>query len=345
MIKLWYCFKKDMILSLKSWYIYSEIIMAFVFIALILLVVPENFNSKKILYAYFDLKPIEMNRIDEFISESEDDITLLNSEDEVREMLTQEKSSIGLLVSKKYRTLDYEIILQGYENNKYKKLLETDFLMYFISEMPDYESIVTTTTLMGNNEDLSDRLNMLPVFLTMNASFMGLFIIASYIFLDKENGTIRALLVTPIEIWQYLLAKVGVILISGIISSFITVIFIAGTKANYLALFFLLVTTNAFGSALGLFIASFFNNISKAMGWLYSVIILLMFPTISYYMPAFSPILLRILPSYRMLFAYREILYETKNISYIYNTSLMFAILSVIIFLLANNKYKNSLTV
>jgi hypothetical protein len=345
MLKLWYCFKKDMVLSLKGWYIYTELIMAFVFIIVILFVVPENFDSTKTIYAYFDLKPPEMNRIDEFISESEDEIILLDSRDEVKKILSEEKSSIGLIVSKKYRRLDYEIILQGYENEKLKNLMKTDFLMYFISEMPDYESVITTTTLMGNNEDLSDRLNMLPIFLTINASFMGLFIIASYIFLDKETGTIRALTVTPIAVWQYLLSKVGVILVSGIVSGLITVIFVAGTKANYIGLLFLLITTNAFGSAFGLLIASFFNDISKAMGWLYSIIILMMFPSFSYYLPAFSPIFIKILPSYPMLFAYRELFFDAGNLSYVYNVSLMFGILSVIVFLLANYKFKNSLTV
>jgi len=343
--KLWFCFKKDIVLALKSWYIYTELIMAFVFIIILLFIVPENFDSTRTIYAYFDLKPAEMNRIDEFIDESEDEIILLNSRFDVMNILREEKSSIGMIVTKQYRRLDYEIILQGFENEKLKTLMKTNFLMYFIEEMPRYESIVTTTTLMGNNEKLSDRINLLPVFLTMNASFMGLFIIASYIFLDKERGTIRALTVTPLAVWQYLLSKVGLLVVSGLMSSFITTIFVAGTKVNYIGLFFLLITTNIFGSVLGLFITSFFKDMASAMGWMYSVIIILMFPSFSYYMPAFSPLALRLLPSYPMLFAYRELFFEHGNISYVYNVCLMFSILSIIIFLIANKKFKETLTI
>ncbi|MEA1975628.1 MAG: ABC transporter permease [Bacillota bacterium] len=345
MIKLWYCFKKDLVLSLKSWYIYTELIMAFVFVIILLFIVPENFNSTKTIYAYFDLKPAEMNRINEFIEESEDEIILLNSRTDVVDILKEEKSSIGMVVTKKYRRLDYEIILQGFENKKLKSLMKTNFLMHFIEQTPHYESIVTTSTLMGNNEKLSDRLNMLPVFLTLNASFMGLFIIASYIFLDKERGTIRALTVTPLSVWQYLISKVGLLVVSGLMSSFITTIFVAGTKANYIGLFFLLVTTNVFGSVLGLLITSFFKDMASAMGWMYSVIIILMFPSFSYYMPAFSPLALKLLPSYPMLFAYRELFFENGNLSYVYNVCLMFTVLSIIIFLIANKKFKKNLTI
>ncbi len=285
-----------------------------------------------------------MNRIEEFIDESEDEIILLDSRSDVIDILKKEKSSIGMVVTKQYRRLDYEIILQGFENEKLKALMKTNFLMYFIEEMPHYESVVTNTTLMGNNEKLSDRINMLPIFLTMNASFMGLFIIASYIFLDKERGTIKALAVTPLAVWQYLLSKVGLLVVSGLMSSFITTIFVAGTKTNYIGLFFLLVTTNIFGSVLGLFITSFFKDMASAMGWMYSIIIILMIPSFSYYMPAFSPLALKLLPSYPMLFAYRELFFEHGNISYVYNVCLMFSVLSIIIFLMANKKFKETLT-
>ena len=139
---------------------------------------------------------------------------------------------------------------------------------------------------------------MLPIILTLNATFMGLFIIASYIFLDKDEGTIKALAVTPGYIWEYLLGKVGVIMVTGLASGFIVLIPLAGAKAHYIHFIPLLIMTNLFGSALGLFIASFFDTMAKAMGWLYGTIITLGFASISYYMPAFSPLVIRLLPSY-----------------------------------------------
>jgi hypothetical protein len=121
--------------------------------------------------------------------------------------------------------------------------------------------------------------------------------------------------------------------------------FIAGLKANYWYIILLLIACNFFGSAVGLFISSFFDSMSKAMGWLYVSIMILAFASISYYLPAFSPWIIRILPSYPMLFAFREALYEISDAGYIYANVAGFAVGGVIIFMLANWHFKKTLTV
>ncbi|GAG39392.1 unnamed protein product, partial [marine sediment metagenome] len=228
---------------------------------------------------------------------------------------------------------------------KFRNIIKTSIESGFAKEMPGYENATTVTTLAGNVEKLSDRLNVLPVFLALNVAFMGLFIIASYIFLDKDEGTIRAFAVTPAKVWHYLLSKMGVMLVSGLMSGLVATAFIAGLKAHYLHLVLLLIACNAFGSALGLFIASFFDTMTKAMGWLYMSIIVLALAVVSYYMPAFSPLVIRILPSYPMLFAFRETLHEVSDLRYIYANVLGFSLAGVVLFLLSNWRFKKTLTV
>ncbi|MCK4411354.1 hypothetical protein KAV67_03625, partial [Candidatus Bipolaricaulota bacterium] len=141
------------------------------------------------------------------------------------------------------------------------------------------------------------------------------------------------------------LSKMGVMLVSGLMSGLVATAFIAGLKAHYLHLILLLIACNAFGSALGLFIASFFDTMTKAMGWLYMSIIVLAFAAVSYYMPAFSPLVIRMLPSYPMLFAFRETLYEVSDLRYIYANVLGFSLAGVAFFLLSNWRFKKTLTV
>lgn len=334
-----------MSLSLKSFYIYIELIMAFIFVAVLLFVVPENFESKMTVYASFDLEESYEAMIKDTLAEGEDEITYLGSRDEVKAKLEDNRSSVGLYISSENNKIKYEYILQGYENEKFRNIIETSTKAALASEMPNYEKVTKTTTLDNNTEKLSDRLNMLPVFLVMNAAFMGLFIIASYIFLDKDEGTIKAFAVTPASVWQYLLSKVGVMLVSALMSGLIATIFIAGTKPNYLHLILLLISCNLFGSSIGLFITSFFDSMTKAMGWLYMAIITMGFSTVSYYMPSFSPTVLKVLPSYPMLFAFRETLLDRGNVSYIYANVVGFTILAIIFFLLANKRFKKTLTV
>ncbi len=344
-MKLWYNFRKDMALSSKSFYFYIELAMAFIFIAVILFVVPENFDSNITVYTYLDIDEQYEDMAIDALEEADDEFIILDSEQDVRVKLEDERSSVGLVVSLKDNKADYEFILQGYENQKFRNIIETSINTAYAQEMPNYKSVTKVTTLENNTEKLSDRLNMLPVYLTLNAAFMGLFIIAAYIFLDKEEGTIKALAVTPASMWHYLFSKLGIMLVSGLVSGLIVTIFIAGTKANYLHLVLLLIACNAFGSSIGLFIASFFDTITKAMGWLYMMIIIMSISVVSYYMPAFSPLVIKVLPSYPMLFAFRETLYYQGDLSFIYANVIGFSVLAVIFFVWSNYRFKKTLTV
>jgi hypothetical protein len=142
-----------------------------------------------------------------------------------------------------------------------------------------------------------------------------------------------------------LLSKVGVMIVAGLTTGLIMAAAVSGLHMKVLPFCLLLIVTNAFGSVLGLFIASFFDSITKAMGWLYSVIIVLSFTSVSYYMPSFSPIYIRILPSYPMLYAFRQVFLDRPDPTILYGTILLFAGLSVIIFLLANWRYKKTITI
>ena len=344
-MKLLYSFLKDMRLATRGFYFYLELGFALIFVAVLIFVVPENFESSVPVYAHLDLEGPYLAAAQDSLAREAYDVTLLDSRQEVEAGLADNRSSVGLVISLEGGRVVYDYILQGYENEKFRNIIKTTIEAGFARNVPGYSEAATVTTLDADAEVLSDRLNILPVFLGLNAAFMGLFIIASYIFLDKDEGTIRAFAVTPATVWQYLLSKMGVMLVAGLMSGLVATVLVAGTAANYLHLILLLIACNAFGSALGLLIASFFDTMVKAMGWLYLSVIVLAFASVSYYMPAFSPLAIRILPSYPMLFAFRETLYQASDLAYIYYNVLGFSAAAVVLFLLANWRFKKTLTV
>ena len=73
-------------------------------------------------------------------------------------------------------------------------------------------------------------------------------------------------------------------------------------------------------------------------------VIVLSFAAVSYYMPAFSPLVIRLLPSYPMLFAFRETLLDAIDLGYVYLTALGFSALAVVFFFLSNWRFKKTLT-
>jgi len=344
-MKLLYNFLKDMKLSAKSFYFYVEIGFALVILLVLLFVVPENFDQTQSFVVYLNVDSSMKEKFETSFEKGEDAITYVDSRKQLETALQDNRSSVGLVIAMKDNRIVYEYVLQGYEDEKMVRILETSVKASMISNVPGYKSETSVTTLDAGAEKLSDRLNMVPVVLTLNAAFMGLFIIASYIFLDKQEGTIKALAVTPSPIWQYLVGKIGVVMISGMISGIIILAPLALGKAHYFHYALLLFATNLFGSTLGLFIASFFDTMGKAMGWLYMSIIVLGFASVSYYMPAFSPLIIRLLPSYPMLFAFREILLDSPDLGYIYMNVGGFTLASIIIFLLANRRFNKTLTI
>jgi len=105
----------------------------------------------------------------------------------------------------------------------------------------------------------------------------------------------------------------------------------------------LLITTFAMAS-LGLFVASFFDNIAKAFGVMYAIMIMLIVPVFSYYIPSFDPLWLRFFPSYPMLQGFKEILLN-GDITYVLTYSLVFLAGGLALFALADMRFKKTLTV
>jgi len=193
-------------------------------------------------------------------------------------------------------------------------------------------------------ETLNNRENLVPVFLVFAGSLMGFFIVLAYIFYDKAEGVIRAFAVTPSSMWKYLISKVFVLLTIVIVSSSIITIPVMGGKPNYLLFYiFLIITTFAMAS-LGLLVASFFDNISKSFGAMYAIMVALIVPAFSYYIPSFDPLWLRFFPSYPMLQGFKEILLRGDT-GYVLTYSFVFLAGGLALFVLANIRFKKTLTV
>ena len=343
-MKLLYSFLKDLKLSFKGFNFYMEIIFALIFAGVMLFAVPEESKSSMTIYAHTDLDDIHKTIAERSVESEGGKITWYDSREEVVKALNKKRGAIGIDMTMGKDKPEYEYILQGYESEKMRNIIKASLETEIAAKLPEFRDSTEVVALTDNAERLNARMNILPIFLAMNAAFMGLYIIASYIFLDKLEGTIKAFAVTPAKVWHYLLGKLGVLLVSGLISGLIAAILVAGPKANYLHMIILLMATNAFGSALGLLIAGFAETMTQAMGWLYLVIIVLAFASISYFMPAFSPLLIRLLPSYPMIFAFRETMLDAPNVGYIYLNAAGFAAGAALLFVLANIRFKRTLT-
>ena len=237
----------------------------------------------------------------------------------------------------------YDYYIQGYETERMQSLL---YILH--NESPEVLEKTADNQVvrkLGEVEMLNNRENLIPSFVVLMGSMMGFFIVMAYIFLDKDEGVIKAFAVTPADVWKYLLSKCLVVMTTVVISSSIITIPVMGAQPNYLLFYlYLLITTFAF-AALGLLVASFFNNMTKAFGALYGGMMLMMIPAFSYFIPSFDPVWLRYVPTYSAMQGFKEIIMVNTDVSYVLTYCGVFLAGGIILFMLADNRFKKTLTV
>jgi len=296
-------------------------------------------------YDFDDEKIVELETIevlDSSTGELEETVYYAETEEEMMRLAYGE-SETGIVAAMSGRgKVSYTYYLQGYETDRLRNLLYISH-----SRSPgviDAKKDKQVVRTMGAVETLNNRENLVPIFIAYMGSLMGFFIVMAYIFYDKAEGVIRAFAVTPSSIWKYLITKIFVILTTVVVSSSIITIPVMGGQPNYwLFYIFLIITTFALAS-LGLLVASFFDNISKAFGVMYAIMIALMLPGFSYYIPSFDPLWLRFFPSYPLLQGFKEIMLD-GDAGYVLTYSLAFLAGGSVLFLLANIRFKKTLTV
>jgi ABC-type multidrug transport system permease subunit len=373
-MKLWHSFVKELQLSSKSWYFYIEIGMAVILLMILLFVVPEETDSRidEYLYAgdlpsdYIDLiyrgildeedEDEEYERVeievggdlfgaDLFVTDTRNIYFVYDREAVVR--LANEEKEVGVeIIQGKDGGIDYWYYLQGYESKKMKNLymiLNNNIVNYkLIDRHMDRQ---TVEIIEENPVTLNNRENIVPVFLTYNGSMMGLFIIAAYIFLDKQEGIIQAYAVTASKVWQYLLSKVGVLMVTTTVTSLIITIPVMGLQADYPGMLLLVVVTAFAFSSLGLVLTTYYRDMMQSFGVFYIIIVIMIIPNISYFAPSWEPKWIRWFPTYHILEGFKEVVSGGSDAGYVISVAAGFFVAGLLLFLFANYRFKKTLTI
>ena len=369
-MKLWHSFTKELLLASRSFYFYIEIVMAGIFLFLLLFAIPEKFEAKSNEYLYYDVPAASFSLfVDELLKEDEDGLIekaelqwndqsvhaqiyelesnryyVLDNQEAAIGIADQERAFAGIIHMDEAGQITYTYYMQGYETERLRNL-------YAVLHNEDFEVLQTAIdaqdvrVLHKDQVLLNDRENTIPSFLTFNGSLMGMFILASYIFLDKKEGVIKAYAVTTSPVWHYLLSKVGVVTLTSLITSLIITIPVMGLQPNYGLMILFLLTTGFAASALGLLLSSFYNDIVQSFGVLFVLIVLMMLPNIAYFIPSWNPIWMQFIPSAALLEGFKEILLPDGDLIFVLIASAGYLLAGLILFLLANSRFKKTLTV
>jgi len=106
----------------------------------------------------------------------------------------------------------------------------------------------------------------------------------------------------------------------------------------------LLITSGFFASSLGLLVSSFYKNIMQAFGAIYIIMIAMLLPNIAYFIPSWEPVWIKVIPTYPLIQGFKECIVRNGDTSYVLIASLGFLVSGLFIFIIANKRFKKTLT-
>ena len=168
---------------------------------------------------------------------------------------------------------------------------------------------VATKTLNETAKEIPFHLTSTPIFICFEALMVGFILGGALMLSEKQDGTVRALRVSPLTTGQYIISKTLLFSLIGTVYASLIGLLTVGLAVDW----WLFLGLSFFGTAIFTMIGLAYTTPFRDMsGWFFSMVVLLsvnMLPVISYTSPSFTPFWMRLLPSYPSLMAYRHALF------------------------------------
>jgi len=334
--------KKDMKLVTRNWFLLITLFIAAVFILIVNFVIPEDISMEPTVYVLSSTEDTTMLGLTDFLSQKPNS-HMVTTREELESQLNETAGSLGMVIGGTYEFPDVEFVLQGYENDKIKSLLILEMDDYLGKIKGEKDALVSYLGRGISQKEIPFNHSILPMFLLMEPVLLGLFFIATLMFFEKSEGTTRAYVASPGKMVEFLFSKVVVMFLLGLVSMYLVTFLTVGINANLILMLIIAISGSLFGSGLGLFISSFFDNLSKAMIWIISFSLLLSIPFASYYLPSFSPVWIRLMPTYSLLFALKECIYQTGKLDIVWQSITLSGTLGLLLFGASVYRYQKNL--
>lgn len=312
---------QDMLLTFRSGHIYVILAMAAIILILVLaLPVEINTNTQEYFYDASETRAFEHY----MVTLGAKPEMLLSSEAELHATLSENQRALGVIFNGPLEAPEFEIIVQGNISQKNINLLEKTLDTIIQSLQGTYQPTETKLTILNeNSKPIPLNKNMIPIFMSFEVILLGFLIGAVLIFQSKQEGTLRSYRVSPGGTLIFILSKVILYDAISLIYGLSVALIAFGIAPNYLQLSLLIIASSTLMTLLGLAVAVFFTNISE---WFFAgvgLLIVAMLPMLSYIMPVFSPAFITWIPTYRIIFGFRDILFGMGSFTALNETFLI----------------------
>ncbi len=259
----------------------------------------------------------------------------------VLRLSSQERNIGGIIYYDKNGREHYEMFLSGIVTEKFKNAsyaLHNDNI-YDVIDDAEQQSV----RHLGKIDQLNFKQSFIPLIIVYLNALMGIFIVAGHLFNDRAQDVISPARVSPISMNQILLAKLIASLPVSLVSALIICIPIMKFQPNYPLLILVVLATAFFAGSVGLLIASYFDSMKSSFGLMMIVLVALMLPILSYYLPTFSPSWLKLIPSHHILLSVKDAISKSADGIYALMTSAALLLVSIPIIALSAIRFKRAL--
>lgn len=136
----------------------------------------------------------------------------------------------------------------------------------------------------------------LPIIVFSDPSILGLFFIGGMVLLEKEQGVLQLLAVTPLTIKEYIISKICSLMLIALMASLLITVMSTYKSVNYFVLILGIVFTSAFFTLVGIMISTKAKNVNAFFLYMLPWSVLLIVPCVFYILYPHLKILL-LLPS------------------------------------------------
>ena len=343
MKRLFGLLRKDFVVAFRNYFFLITLVVAFILIGVTNWLIPEEANVEaKLVYALEGEQTEKISSLLLLLQSSEEN-QRMDSKLQVIEFMQKDKNTIGVVVKEAAGRPNIEIVLQGYENQQSRNALALSLAAAIDTESVDYNNIENVTLQAAGQQKIPLNKSFVPLMILNEPVMLGFIFLATLIFMEKEEDTIKAYLVSPVRVGEYLLSKIIVMVALALISTVLITVFTVGININWSMLLAIVTAGSVFGAAAAMFIAGFFDNLSKAMIWILSVSLTFTIPMVAYFVPSFSPWFISVLPTYGLMFAIREAIFPSGNPQIFYQSFITLTGISAVLYAMSIAIYQRSL--
>lgn len=235
------------------------------------------------------------------------DLTLLDDADELRSLVEANDLDAGLVLQADFDEavrageqpeLQFYISGESYASNR---IVLTVTTLDLVREIEGSEAPVTVEVESFGSAGLPISVRLVPVIVFYALTMAGIFVPGSNLVEEKEQGTLMALLVTPVKIGEVLAAKwsLGVILASVMATA--TLLLNQALGANWLDTLVVVLVAGMLSSMIGLLIGTFAKDSAIMFGIVKGLGIFLFAPTLFYIFPEWPQWIAKLFPLYWVL--------------------------------------------